>query len=310
VSQAFGQGISGGTVVLRNPPVTPTIGMSIYWKWGYDGFEIAGFYGEISDPARKSYPNRWTLQCKDKLQRADLVSEDIATVPLNTITGKAAIEYILSTYGGITRMAIPTLSASGSAWAGSEWTLGTLTPVSWTGTTALKAAQDICSVLGYWLYCDAGGTVRAVQMERRPSDSPFRTFKRGIDILVDGSPERNGPADAIKNRVVVLGANTGIQGAQIKDAWQTDHPLLPSGVYRSLDFSSPLIEYVNESEAGDASATAVAKRLVKVAKKRAGVTSDTELLEIALSSFALEDDFGEKFLKRKGSVDPDLQLEL
>jgi hypothetical protein len=54
----------------------------------------------------------------------------------------------------------------------------------------------------------------------------------------------------------------------------------------------------------------VAKRLVKAAKKRAGVTSDTELLEIALSSFALEDDFGEKFLKRKGSVDPDLQLEL
>lgn len=54
----------------------------------------------------------------------------------------------------------------------------------------------------------------------------------------------------------------------------------------------------------------VAKSLVRAAKKRAGVTSDTELLEIALSSFALEDDFGEKFLKRKGSVDPDLQLEL
>lgn len=54
----------------------------------------------------------------------------------------------------------------------------------------------------------------------------------------------------------------------------------------------------------------VSKDLVKAAKKRAGVTSDTELLEIALSSFALEDDFGEKFLKRKGSIDPDLALEL
>lgn len=54
----------------------------------------------------------------------------------------------------------------------------------------------------------------------------------------------------------------------------------------------------------------VSKHLVKAAKKRAGVTSDTELLEIALSSFALEDDFGERFLKRKGSVDPDLPLEL
>ena len=54
----------------------------------------------------------------------------------------------------------------------------------------------------------------------------------------------------------------------------------------------------------------VSKSLVKAAKKRAGVSSDTELLEIALSSFALEDDFGEKFLKRKGSIDPDLPLEL
>jgi hypothetical protein len=54
----------------------------------------------------------------------------------------------------------------------------------------------------------------------------------------------------------------------------------------------------------------VSKSLVEAAKKRAGVTSDTELLEIALSSFALEDDFGEKFLKRKGRIDPDLPLEL
>jgi hypothetical protein len=54
----------------------------------------------------------------------------------------------------------------------------------------------------------------------------------------------------------------------------------------------------------------VSKTLVNAARKRAGVTSDTELLEIALSSFALADDFGEKLLKRKGSIDPDLPLEL
>jgi hypothetical protein len=53
----------------------------------------------------------------------------------------------------------------------------------------------------------------------------------------------------------------------------------------------------------------VPKSLVEAAKRRAGVTSDTELIEIALSSFALEDDFGEKFLKRKGAIDPDLPLE-
>lgn len=53
----------------------------------------------------------------------------------------------------------------------------------------------------------------------------------------------------------------------------------------------------------------VSKVLIKAAKKRAGVSSDTELLEVALSNLALADDFGEKFLKRKGTVDPDLDLE-
>jgi len=53
----------------------------------------------------------------------------------------------------------------------------------------------------------------------------------------------------------------------------------------------------------------VSRALVKAAKKRAGVSTDTELLEVALSNLALADDFGEKFLKRKGTVDPDLDLE-
>jgi hypothetical protein len=54
----------------------------------------------------------------------------------------------------------------------------------------------------------------------------------------------------------------------------------------------------------------VSTALVKAARKRAGVVSDTELIELALSSLALADDFGERFLKRKGTVDPDLDLEL
>jgi hypothetical protein len=54
----------------------------------------------------------------------------------------------------------------------------------------------------------------------------------------------------------------------------------------------------------------VSSALVKAAKRRAGVSTDTELLEVALSNLALADDFGETFLKRKGTVDPDLDLEL
>jgi hypothetical protein len=54
----------------------------------------------------------------------------------------------------------------------------------------------------------------------------------------------------------------------------------------------------------------VSTALVKAARRRAGVKSDTELLEVALSNLALADDFGEKVLRRKGTVDPDLDLEL
>jgi hypothetical protein len=49
--------------------------------------------------------------------------------------------------------------------------------------------------------------------------------------------------------------------------------------------------------------------LIEAAKKRAHVTSDTELLELALSRLALEDDFGPRLLRRKGAIAPSVDLE-
>lgn len=54
----------------------------------------------------------------------------------------------------------------------------------------------------------------------------------------------------------------------------------------------------------------VSSDLIDAAKKRAHVTSDTELLELALSRLALEDDFGARLVKRKGSIPPDIDLEI
>src|SRR5882757_9244043 len=48
--------------------------------------------------------------------------------------------------------------------------------------------------------------------------------------------------------------------------------------------------------------------LIEAAKKRAHVSSDTELLEPALSRLALEDDFGARLVRRKGSVPADIDL--
>lgn len=263
--QSYGQGMSGGTVVGRDPPVTITEGeTTISWTWGYDGYEVAGFTGVVAKILQRSYPNQWSLQVADPLWFANIRRSDIATDPLNNIAASTAIGQILDA-AGVTRMNIPTLSASGSEWVGSEWVLGTLTPVSWTNTTALAAAQEICACLGYWLYCDASGVARATLMERRPSDAPFRTLRWGEDFLLAGPPDRERDASTVKNRIVVRGANTGVQGAQIWDEWTTGDG------DRSQEFSSFLIEYVNEAEAGNASATAIAKRLLRLWSRRPNV---------------------------------------
>ncbi len=52
----------------------------------------------------------------------------------------------------------------------------------------------------------------------------------------------------------------------------------------------------------------VSPALIAAAKRRTGITSDTELIEFALASIALEDNFAEAFKAARGTVDPDLKL--
>jgi hypothetical protein len=139
-TQGYGQGVSGGEVIGRDPPVAIVEGETpIAWTWGYDGFEVAGFTGVVTKIVQKSYPNQWRLQVADPLWRATIQRGPIATSPINSIPASDAIEQIL-TDAGITRMDIPDLPVSGSAWVGSEWVLGTQTPVAWSSSTALAAA--------------------------------------------------------------------------------------------------------------------------------------------------------------------------
>ena len=53
----------------------------------------------------------------------------------------------------------------------------------------------------------------------------------------------------------------------------------------------------------------IRKQLVKAAKARSGIKSDTDLLEYALARVALEDDFGQKLIAREGHLPPDMDLE-
>ncbi|MDX2141950.1 MAG: hypothetical protein SFV19_01230 [Rhodospirillaceae bacterium] len=52
------------------------------------------------------------------------------------------------------------------------------------------------------------------------------------------------------------------------------------------------------------------RALLDKARARTRVTSDTELLELALVRLALDDDFGRKALKRKGRVPAGIELEI
>jgi hypothetical protein len=52
----------------------------------------------------------------------------------------------------------------------------------------------------------------------------------------------------------------------------------------------------------------VSPALVRQAKAQTGIKTDTDLIEFALASVALEDRFAESFKAVRGTVDPDLKL--
>jgi hypothetical protein len=52
----------------------------------------------------------------------------------------------------------------------------------------------------------------------------------------------------------------------------------------------------------------VSAALVEQAKKQTGIDADTDLIEFALASIAIEDKFAEVFRESRGKVDADLKL--
>lgn len=49
--------------------------------------------------------------------------------------------------------------------------------------------------------------------------------------------------------------------------------------------------------------------LVSQAKKRTGIRSDTDLIEVALANIAVGDEYAEWLLSREGTIDPEVDLE-
>jgi len=54
----------------------------------------------------------------------------------------------------------------------------------------------------------------------------------------------------------------------------------------------------------------VSSALVAAAKRSAGLSSDSDVIEVALAKLALEDDFGARLVRNKGSIPRELAIEL
>lgn len=52
----------------------------------------------------------------------------------------------------------------------------------------------------------------------------------------------------------------------------------------------------------------VSPALIEQAKRQTGIETDTDLIEFALATVALEDNFAQAFKESRGKVDPDLKL--
>jgi len=52
----------------------------------------------------------------------------------------------------------------------------------------------------------------------------------------------------------------------------------------------------------------VSSALVRQAKRQTGIETDTDLIEFALATVALEDNFAAAFRRSRGKVDPELKL--
>jgi hypothetical protein len=62
------------------------------------------------------------------------------------------------------------------------------------------------------------------------------------------------------------------------------------------------------SEKGSRIGGRVSPALVRQAKRQTGIETDTDLIEFALATVALEDNFAETFKDSRGKVDPTLKL--
>jgi hypothetical protein len=93
----------------------------------------------------------------------------------------------------------------------------------------------------------------------------------------------------------------------MSDATESVMPIHPS-VEKVLDVARSE-GFIPASDKDAKVSGRVHRSLLDAAKQRTGLTSETALLEYALAKVAIEDNFGERFARLRGSVSKDVDLE-
>ncbi len=118
--------------------------------------------------------------------------------------------------------------------------------------------------------------------------------KQGSSIKDAANSRAKGPSGVGRKNRVLRGAGTG--------QFLGVHGTMVEAVMAAAERSGLL------HEKGGRIGGRVSPALVRQAKAQTGIKTDTDLIEFALASVALEDRFAESFKAVRGTVDPDLKL--
>lgn len=118
---------------------------------------------------------------------------------------------------------------------------------------------------------------------------------------VQGRPKvRKGPKGGFSGKAVTGGAKKGAKA--VPDKVAIAHPGKVKAVMEAAGESGLLGQKTGRISGR------INPALIKQAKRRTGIKTDSDLIEFALANVALEDNFAEAFKRSRGTVDPNLKL--
>lgn len=236
------------TAIIKTVTTSLSIGDSIDVSLGYVGDVERVFRGYVKQIDREIGDNLYTVTAQDTLVRA-LDFFIVAADPDNpfsrqNITAEGLIEDLLA-LAGLTNY-------NGDA---TSFSLAIGQPVEINLVSVYDYTQSIARIVAWNLWADEDGIIQFI--DRKPyvmgSDTAFATITDPT-ILDAGYQESD---KDLRNKVVVYGANGIVASASASS------PYLPSGFFKSVVLSTPIIDSQSVANSAASFNLAMLNRLTK-----------------------------------------------